>query len=259
MSLSPAEAAKHVGLTKQSVIKAIRSGRLSAIKDASGGWSIEPVELFRVWPAVNQDRGRVTPKVDAGLPPENNEVVAALKGQIELLRSQLDDVRVDRNHWRQIAERSLLTDQRSASERLQQDTPHPMAAFGPACSAGLRRMNTMNDWVLARTRSGEQQAWLAGFDESDPVWVASADEAVAYDREGAEAARLRCTDLPDHDDVLYAVCHLAAGETAPLSASRQPPKGLSPSTEAWLQSALDAGNRADRDPKFAEEVGKRVP
>jgi len=125
MSLSPSEAAKHVGLTKQSVIKAIRSGRLSAIKDASGGWSIEPVELFRVWPAVNQDRGRVTPQVDASLPPENNEVVAALKGQIELLRSQLDDVRVDRNHWRQIAERSLLTDQRPASERLQQDTPQP--------------------------------------------------------------------------------------------------------------------------------------
>lgn len=123
MSLSPAEAAKHVGLTKQSVIKAIRSGRLSAVKDASGGWSIEPVELFRVWPAVNQDRGKVTPQVDTGLPPENNEVVAVLKGQIELLRSQLDDVRVDRNHWRQIAERSLLTDQRPTLERVQQDTP----------------------------------------------------------------------------------------------------------------------------------------
>jgi hypothetical protein len=29
----------------------------------------------------------------------------------------LDDVRTDRNHWRQIAERSLLTDQRSPSEQ----------------------------------------------------------------------------------------------------------------------------------------------
>ncbi len=124
MSLSPAEAAKHVGLTKQSVIKAIRSGRLSAIKDASGGWLIEPVELFRVWPAVNQDRGKFTPKVDAGLPPENNEVVTLLKAQIDLLRSQLDDVRADRediradrNHWRQIAERGLLTDQRPPPEQ----------------------------------------------------------------------------------------------------------------------------------------------
>ncbi len=124
MSLSPAEAAKHVGLTKQSVIKAIRSGRLSAIKDASGGWLIEPVELFRVWPAVNQDRGKVTPQVDVGLPPENSEVVTLLKAQIDLLRSQLDDVRADRediradrNHWRQIAERGLLTDQRPPPEQ----------------------------------------------------------------------------------------------------------------------------------------------
>jgi len=70
----------------------------------------------------------------------------------------------------------------------------------------------MNDekWVLARTRSGEQQAWLAGFNESDPVWVTSVDEAVPYDRGGAEAARLRCTALPDHDDVIYAVCHFKA-------------------------------------------------
>ena len=85
---------------------------------------IEPVELFRVWPAVNQDRGKVTPQVDAGLPPENNEIVTLLKAQIDLLRSQLDDVRADRediradrNHWRQMAERGLLTDQRSSPER----------------------------------------------------------------------------------------------------------------------------------------------
>jgi len=68
----------------------------------------------------------------------------------------------------------------------------------------------MNDaqWFLARTKSGERPAWLAGFYESYPVWVVNVDEAMAYDREGAEAARLRCTNLPDDDDVLYAVCHL---------------------------------------------------
>ena len=68
--------------------------------------------------------GKVTLQVDAGLTPENGEVVALLKEQIDLLRSQLDDVRADRediradrNHWRQIAERGLLTDQRAPSER----------------------------------------------------------------------------------------------------------------------------------------------
>lgn len=33
---------------------------------------------------------------------------------------------------------------------------------------------------------------------------------------------------------------------------------LSPATEAWSQAALDAGNRADRDPEYAEDVGKRL-
>lgn len=35
-------------------------------------------------------------------------------------------------------------------------------------------------------------------------------------------------------------------------------KTLSPGTEAWSQAALDAGNRADRDPEYAKEVGKRL-
>ncbi|MEG8055364.1 hypothetical protein QP185_22520 [Sphingomonas aerolata] len=121
------------------------------------------------------------------------------------------------------------------------------------------RLHTDIGWVLARTRTGEQPTWLTGFDEDRPVWTASIDEAAVYDRDGAELKRRRCTDAPDYDDVLYAVCHLKADEMAPPSAGQHTPKRLSPSTEAWSQSALDAGNRADRDPKFAEEVGKRVP
>jgi hypothetical protein len=160
MSLSPAEAAKHVGLTKQSVIKAIRSGRLSAIKDASGGWLIEPVELFRVWPAVNQDRGKVTPQVDAGLPPENSEVVTLLKAQIDLLRSQLDDVRADRediradrNHWRQIAERGLLTDQRPPSEQTPEAAPKMLESVEPTLPPTLP--STGGFWSRLFGRQGD--------------------------------------------------------------------------------------------------------
>jgi hypothetical protein len=135
MSLSPAAAGKHVGLTKQSVMKAIRSGRLSATRDAKGEWQIEPVELFRVWPAVNQDTGKVAPEVHAGNPPGGDDIVAILK-------AQLDDIRADRDHWREAAERQmavadqeraervalserlLLTDQRPAPERVP-ETPAP--------------------------------------------------------------------------------------------------------------------------------------
>ena len=41
-------------------------------------------------------------------------------------------------------------------------------------------------------------------------------------------------------------------------AVQQTTGGLSPSTEVWSQAALEAGNRADRDPEYAEDVGKRL-
>jgi len=139
------------------------------------------------------------------------------------------------------------------------DAPQPVTVEQfTAAMLESGRLHTDMGWVLARARPGEQPTWLTGFDEDNPVWAESMDEAAVYDRDGAELKRRRCTDAPDYDDVLYAVCQLKDAETAPSSAERQPPKRLSPSTEAWSQSALDAGNRADRDPKFAEEVGKHL-
>lgn len=105
-------------------------------------------------------------------------------------------------------------------------------------------------WFLARTRSGEEQAWLAGFGESGPVWVASVDKAVASDREGAEAARLRCTDLPDHDDVLYAVCHLKTGDAN----CNSPAKTVSDFTADMLDSARELSSNEDRRQQIAKRI-----
>ena len=51
MGLSAKQAADAVGMTKQGIIKSIRNGRLSAIKDDKGQWKIDPAELFRVYEA----------------------------------------------------------------------------------------------------------------------------------------------------------------------------------------------------------------
>jgi hypothetical protein len=134
MGIPLKEASDQVGVTRQTLMKAIKNGRISAEKAANGEWRIEPVELFRVWPAVKGVQQPLHTNLTAGdtsgAPTMTGEIVDLLKAQIDLLKSQLDDVRADRedmrndrNHWRQIAERSLLTDQRPASERLQQDTP----------------------------------------------------------------------------------------------------------------------------------------
>lgn len=53
MGISAKEAAELVGMSKQGIIRACRSGKISATKNLNGEWDIEPVELFRVYPPVS--------------------------------------------------------------------------------------------------------------------------------------------------------------------------------------------------------------
>lgn len=116
--LSAREAAEQVGLTKQAIIKAIRKGTISAEKDVSGEWRIDPAELFRVYQAtvkVVDNQQPTVAVVDHGLQRE----VAFRDEKIALLEDQLADLREDRDRWRAQAEQAtrLLTDQRPATKR----------------------------------------------------------------------------------------------------------------------------------------------
>ena len=117
-SLSAREAAEQVGLTKQAIIKAIRKGTISAEKDLSGEWRIDPAELFRVYqPTLKVDTNHQQPVtiVDHGSQRE----VAFRDEKIALLEDQLADLREDRDRWRAQAEQAtrLLTDQRPDRRR----------------------------------------------------------------------------------------------------------------------------------------------
>ena len=121
MSYTLGDAAKATGKSKTTLHRAIKSGRISALKTEDGSYSIEPAELHRVFP-----------RVTAGTPPNvlhrNDEeqlsnTLAALRSQLEmqekerereraLLQETITDLREDRDKWRQQAT-SLLTDQRS--------------------------------------------------------------------------------------------------------------------------------------------------
>jgi hypothetical protein len=102
--LSAREAGVRVGLTKQAILKAIHKGTISAAKDESGEWRIEPAELFRVYPATaTADDNRPATDDAAGLRRE----VAFRDEKIALLEGQLDDLREDRDRWREQATRLL--------------------------------------------------------------------------------------------------------------------------------------------------------
>ena len=116
-SLSAREAAEQVGLTKQAIIKAIRKGTISAEKDLSGEWRIDPAELFRVYqPTLKVDTNHQQPVT---VVDHSQREVAFRDEKIALLEDQLVDLREDRDRWRAQAEQAtrLLTDQRPDRRR----------------------------------------------------------------------------------------------------------------------------------------------
>ena len=49
-------AARACGMSKTSVLRSIKAGRISAGRDEFGQWAIEPCELHRVYPALTDDK-----------------------------------------------------------------------------------------------------------------------------------------------------------------------------------------------------------
>jgi hypothetical protein len=98
-------AAEACGISKTAIHNAIKSGRLSAPKNDNGGYEIDPAELHRVFPPVHieQQRGQDLTDRDS---IEN----AYLRDKIALLENMLDDIKGDRDHWRNQAT-MLLTHQ----------------------------------------------------------------------------------------------------------------------------------------------------
>jgi len=98
-------AAKASGMGKTAIYNAIKSGKLSAIKGAGGNYEIDPAELHRVFPPVLSEQQN-----DQNRPDKTGLENTHLREKIQLLESVLNDIKADRDHWRQQAT-ALLTHQ----------------------------------------------------------------------------------------------------------------------------------------------------
>lgn len=113
MKLSASQAAKETGKSIPTISRAIKSGRLTATKNDTGGYEIDPSELFRVYPPKPSNPDETPTKLgDATL--SDNRV---LQVEVELLRERLvekdqmiQDLRVERDSWRQQANNLLTSD-----------------------------------------------------------------------------------------------------------------------------------------------------
>jgi ABC-type amino acid transport substrate-binding protein len=92
-------AAQACGINRSTVLRAIKSGKISATKDElTGAWLIEPAELHRLYPPV------AAPEANAVAVPKD----ATPDALVAELRAQLAEMRQQRDAWQGIAERLAL-------------------------------------------------------------------------------------------------------------------------------------------------------
>lgn len=104
-TVSLTEGAKLAGRSKGTLSKAVKSGRLSYVEHGPNGYRIDTSELFRVFPpqpASTVSEVRLETPVET---PEDK----ALRVEVQMLREQLDELRSDRDAWREQAQKLLLT------------------------------------------------------------------------------------------------------------------------------------------------------
>jgi hypothetical protein len=110
------EAAKATGKSKATISKAIKNGRVSARKDESGTFHIDPSELHRVYPPAVSSEHMETPAhthARTDIDGTIRELQARLEAAHERISDKdamISDLREDRDRWRQQAT-ALLTDQ----------------------------------------------------------------------------------------------------------------------------------------------------
>jgi len=96
-------ASKAVNVSKSTVLRSIRAGRLSATRIETGDWSIAGSELFRVFEPNRAGNGAVERHATVDATAALEIEIVGLKQVADLLRAQLEDTRRDRDKWADVA------------------------------------------------------------------------------------------------------------------------------------------------------------
>lgn len=85
------QAAELAGVTRQTIHRFVKAGKLSAEKTPDGKTVIDKAELLRVFPNL------MTPGMSQKLHPATSELVAVLREQVDFLRHELEVTREERD------------------------------------------------------------------------------------------------------------------------------------------------------------------
>jgi hypothetical protein len=111
MSYTLGQAAKAVGMSKTSILRSIKAGRISAGRDEFWQWAIEPRELHRVYAPLTDDTGTGNGTKERGVTGGETALAEATaratlaEARLSDFKSMLDDIREQRGRWQHQAER----------------------------------------------------------------------------------------------------------------------------------------------------------
>lgn len=116
MPFTLGQAALQVGKSKPTILKALKTGRLSGVK-LGNEWQIEPVELFRVYPRMTTANTNSSHLVNPEVNRQDSTEIAVLQAKLEATERMVEELREDRNQWRQTANRLLASPPATAPAR----------------------------------------------------------------------------------------------------------------------------------------------
>lgn len=125
MAYTLGQAARAANVSKTTIQRAIKSGRLSASRQLDGSYLIDPAELHRVFPPARRDGdgdGEMASSVTVNATGELRIEVEMLREQLALIKDERDNLRTERDRLLGVIETQaqqvkLLTDQRPARRR----------------------------------------------------------------------------------------------------------------------------------------------
>ena len=153
MAYTLSEAATATGLSRSTIFRAIKSGRISATR-IEGNFSIEPVELHRVFPEKRADNGAVNQDAIAAALPDTALIaqleseIRSLRGMSALMEEQFREMREDRDAWRQQAQQ--VTQQLALPQRrpepVEQQAQQAAQPFGPPVQQAPEQVRARRWW-----------------------------------------------------------------------------------------------------------------
>lgn len=132
MKYTAGQAAKATGVATSTITNALKNGKISGEKDENGAWRIDPAELHRVYPPV-ASKASAKEQIERGATPEKEAENRGLERLVETLQEQIADLRGDRDHWRQQAERLALSLPAPVSE-VATPAPETLRAASPVAA-----------------------------------------------------------------------------------------------------------------------------